>query len=277
MYKAVDSQTGQCVAIKMVAMNRFKSDHKQSITFEIDLLKKLDHQNIVKYVDTVNSGHSLCIILEFIEGGSLEYLIKKFGCFSETLVAIYIKQVLRGLEYLHRQGVIHRDIKGGNILTTRDGVVKLADFGVATKLTDAEKSNSFAGTPYWMAPEVIETSGRATPACDIWSVGCTVYELLKGRPPNFECVNAFAAMSKIVKEEITLPDGISAELKDFLRLCFTKDPEFRPDAKSLLQHPWLKKEFDKSKLTRILAQKLPQEVTNTIKIHLGEKKQSSDG
>ena len=158
---------------------------------------------------------------------------------------------------MHRQGVIHRDIKGGNILTTRDGIVKLADFGVATKLTDAEKSNSFAGTPYWMAPEVIEASGRATPACDIWSVGCTVYELLKGRPPNFECVNAFAAMNKIVREEIVLPEGISAELKDFLKLCFTKDPEMRPDAKKLLQHAWLRKEFDKSKLTKILSQKLP--------------------
>ena len=91
MYKGVDSKSGQCVAIKMVAMNRFKNDHKQSITFEIDLLKKLDHQNIVKYIETVNSGHSLCIILEFIDGGSLEHLIKKFGCFSEALVAIYIK------------------------------------------------------------------------------------------------------------------------------------------------------------------------------------------
>ena len=78
--------------------------------------------------------------------------------------------------------MIHRDIKGGNILTTKDGIVKLADFGVATKLTEAEKekNNSFAGTPHWMAPEVIEMSGNVTTASDIWSVGCTVYELLKG-------------------------------------------------------------------------------------------------
>jgi serine/threonine protein kinase len=82
--------------------------------------------------------------------------------------------------------VIHRDIKGANILTTKDGIVKLADFGVATKLTDTERSNSFAGTPYWMAPEVIEMSGHITSACDIWSVGCTVLELLKGTPPYFE-------------------------------------------------------------------------------------------
>ena len=120
----------------------------------------------------------------------------------------------------------------------------MADFGVATKLTDAEKSNSFAGTPYWMAPEVIEASGRATPACDIWSVGCTLYELLQGKPPNYECVNAFAAMNKIVRSEITLPEGVSAELKDFFRNCFTKNPEQRPDAKTLLEHPWIIKESE---------------------------------
>ena len=94
-----------------------------------------------------------------MENGSLESVIKKYGKLTEALAAIYIEQVLHGLDYLHSQGVIHRDIKGGNILTTKDGIVKLADFGVATKLTENEKSNSVAGTPYWMAPEVIEMSG----------------------------------------------------------------------------------------------------------------------
>jgi serine/threonine protein kinase len=85
---------------------------------------------------------------------------------------------------LHTQGVIHWDIKGGNILNTKEGLVKLADFGVATKLTDSDKTNSSAvGTPYWMAPEVIEMSSKVTSACDIWSLGCTVIELLKGNPP----------------------------------------------------------------------------------------------
>lgn len=204
------------VAIKMIPLIRLKSDCKKSIIDEINLMRRLDHKNIVKYIETVQSGHQLCIVMEFIEGGSLEYLYKKFGCFSETLVAIYIKQVLKGLEYLHRQTVIHRDIKGGNILTTKDGVVKLADFGVATKLTDAEKNNSFAGTPHWMAPEVIEMSGNVTSASDIWSVGCTVYELLKGSPPNFD-LNKFCAMIKNVREPMPIPDIVSPELRDFLQ------------------------------------------------------------
>lgn len=102
VYKGINCETGEVVAIKMVPLIRLKSDNKKSIIDEIDLMRRLDHKNIVKYIETVQSGHQLCIILEFIDGGSLELLYKKFGCFSETLVAIYIKQVLKGLEYLHR-------------------------------------------------------------------------------------------------------------------------------------------------------------------------------
>ena len=106
-----------------------------------------------------------------MENGSLQHVIKKFGSFSESLTAIYITQVLRGLKYLHEQGVLHRDIKGANILTTKDGQVKLADFGVAMKLSDIQGTDGLdvVGTPYWMAPEIIEMS-TPTAACDVWFV-----------------------------------------------------------------------------------------------------------
>ena len=210
--------------------------------------------------------------MEYIDGGSLDTLIKSLGCFPESVVAIYVRQMLAGLEYLHGQGVIHRDIKGGNILTTRDGVVKLADFGVATKLAeDGEaRANTFAGTPYWAAPEVIEMQGTASrSARDIWSLGCTVFELLKGRPPNFDCNNALAAMTKIVREPMPLPEGVSAECRAFLAECFTKDPTLRPDARALLAHPWLARSAaDAGTLSALLSsQQLPGPVTNTIKTH----------
>src|SRR6195952_791616 len=127
---------------------------------EIDLLKNLDHPNIVKYQGSVKTPETLNIILEYCENGSLHSICKNFGKFPENLVALYMSQVLQGLLYLHEQGVIHRDIKGANILTTKEGLVKLADFGVATStLSGQDKEAQVVGTPYWMAPEIIELSG----------------------------------------------------------------------------------------------------------------------
>ncbi len=118
-----------------------------------------------------------------------------------------MSQVLHGLLYLHEQGVIHRDIKGANILTTKEGLVKLADFGVASRTTGLSES-SVVGTPYWMAPEVIELSG-ATTASDIWSLGCTVIELLEGKPPYYN-LQPMPALFRIVNDDHPpLPQGAS--------------------------------------------------------------------
>ena len=160
-------------------------------------MKKLKHENIVKYIDCIETEGFLNIILEYIESGSLASIIKKFGAFPESLVSIYVKQVLKGLEYLHQEGVVHRDIKGANILTTKDGIVKLADFGVATSLNEDVKSFSLVGTPYWMAPEVIEMSGHISTSCDIWSLGCTVIELITTNPPYFDLMQ-YPALFRIV-------------------------------------------------------------------------------
>jgi len=117
-----------------------------------------------------------------------------------------MSQVLQGLLYLHEQGVIHRDIKGANILTTADGTVKLADFGVATKSNVNEYS--VVGTPYWMAPEVIELSGAST-ASDIWSLGCTVIELLDGKPPYHNMQPMHALFKMVTDDHPPLPEGAS--------------------------------------------------------------------
>lgn len=122
-------------------------------------------------------------------------------------MGLYMSQVLHGLQYLHEQGVIHRDIKGANILTTKEGLVKLADFGVASRTTGLSES-SVVGTPYWMAPEVIELSG-ATTASDIWSLGCTVIELLEGKPP-YHSLAPMPALFRIVNDDHPpLPQGAS--------------------------------------------------------------------
>ena len=133
VYRALNWSTGETVAIKQVSLSNLPKSELNIIMQEIDLLKNLNHPNIVKYQGFVNSPDALYIILEYCENGSLHSICKNFGKFPENLVSLYTAQVLQGLLFLHDQGVIHRDIKGANILTTKEGLVKLADFGVATK------------------------------------------------------------------------------------------------------------------------------------------------
>lgn len=174
----------------------------------------------------------------YCENGSLANMCKKFGKFPENLAAVYISQVLKGLAFLHDQGTIHRDIKGANILTTKEGNAKLADFGVATKINKLEENQSVVGTPNWMAPEVIELNG-ATTASDIWSLGCTVIELLTGNPP-FHTMSQMQALFAIVNNDHPpIPEGVSPIVQDFLIQCFQKDHNLRVSAKKLLKHPWI--------------------------------------
>ncbi|CAJ0751643.1 3713_t:CDS:10 [Entrophospora sp. SA101] len=221
VYRALNWETGEAVAVKKIKLSNIPKSDLNFIMTEIDLLKNLNHPNIVKYKGFVKTREFLFIILEYCENGSLHNICKKFGKFPENLVAVYISQVLEGLLYLHEQGVIHRDIKGANILTTKEGLVKLADFGVATKTTTLGDFG-VVGSPYWMAPEIIELSG-ATTSSDIWSVGCVVIELLEGKPP-YHHLDPMPALFRIVQDEHPpLPESASPAVKDFLMQCFHKD------------------------------------------------------
>ncbi|OTB00843.1 hypothetical protein M426DRAFT_15069 [Hypoxylon sp. CI-4A] len=239
VYKAIHWGTGEAVAVKQIKLVNLPKSELRMIEAEIDLLKNLNHDNIVKYIGFVKASDCLNIILEYCENGSLHSICKAYGKFPENLVGVYMTQVLQGLQYLHDQGVIHRDIKGANILTTKDGKVKLADFGVSTStLAGPDKEAQVVGTPYWMAPEIIELSG-ATPASDIWSLGCTVIELLSGKPP-YHHLQAMPALFAIVNDDHPpLPEGVSSAARDFLIQCFQKDPNLRVSARKLLRHNWI--------------------------------------
>ncbi|KAJ1459675.1 kinase-like domain-containing protein, partial [Pelagophyceae sp. CCMP2097] len=226
------------------------------IAREIELLAKLEHPNIVKYFDVVDShadGH-LYIVLEYMENGSLSGVRARYGNFSEAVCSMYMRQVVSGLEYLHAQGVLHRDIKGANILTTKDGVAKLADFGVACAGSDSSVlDENVVGSPYWMAPEIIEMSAPPSTACDIWparralwqtSLGCTILELTEGQPPHFD-LSPMQALFRIVSDDAPpLPAGASEALRGFLLRCsrprFHRESVLRSTAAALLSHAWLK-------------------------------------
>jgi serine/threonine protein kinase len=128
-------------------------------------------------------------VCRYAENGSLGQTLKAFGKLNEKLVASYVVKILEGLDYLHRSDVVHCDLKAANILTTKTGNVKLTDFGVSLNLRAMGRENKdVAGTPNWMAPEVIQLKGASTKS-DIWSLGCTVIELLTGRPPYGDIAN----------------------------------------------------------------------------------------
>ncbi|KAL0391706.1 UNVERIFIED_CONTAM: Mitogen-activated protein kinase kinase kinase [Sesamum radiatum] len=233
-------------AVKEVSLLDQGDEGKQRIVQleqEIALLSQFQHENIVRYYGTNKDESHLYIFLELVTKGSLLSLYQKYEL-RVPQVSAYTRQILHGLKYLHDRGVIHRDIKCANILVHTNGLVKLADFGLAkaTKLNDV---NSCKGTAFWMAPEVVRSQWYG-PAADIWSLGCTVLEMLTRRFPysHLECM---AALFRIGKGERPLiPDSLSSDARDFILKCLQVDPSLRPTAAQLMDHPFVKRPLPSS-------------------------------
>jgi len=240
VYRARHIETGKIVAIKESNLNPSDIHLLPTIQREAGLLQQLDHPNIVKIYEVVNTRKKVYFILEYVNQGDLFKKLKQNGgSFPEPVVSKYIHQVLLGINYLHTQNIIHRDIKAANLLIDSSGNIKLGDFGTAKLVDSTQKAMTAIGTPFWMAPEIIDLASCSVKA-DIWSVGCTVVELLTGQPPYFK-YPTITALYKICEEEHPpIPGGISKELEDFLlKGCFVKDPLKRASAENLLKHPWI--------------------------------------
>ncbi|KAJ2562841.1 Protein kinase of the Mitotic Exit Network [Coemansia sp. RSA 1813] len=240
VYRALDLETGQMVAVKQISLEGHDSSSMDDVMQEVELLKSLSSPRIVRYYGFVKTDTHLNLVMEFVENGSLSATLKSFGSFPEKLVLAYAVKIIEGLIYLHGRDVVHCDLKACNILTTKNGNTKLTDFGVSLnlKLRKPGDESVVAGTPYWMAPEIIQLDG-ACMASDIWSLGCTIIELLTGKPP-YSGMMQMAALYRIVEDDHPpIPEGISEELKDFLLQCFKKDPNARPAATELMSHSWM--------------------------------------
>jgi len=222
---------------------------------EVDLLSKLNHENIVRYLGANKEDDNLYMYLELVEGGSLEDKMYPQGGRNKLSLhkaQDYGEQILTGLDYLHSNKVVHRDLKPGNVLLAQDGTLKLADFGASFDIANATlaRNQTTVGTPHYMAPEVVIREKHTT-ASDMWSFGVMMFEMVTGKLP-FESKNAPQLMCQLAtgNVEVEWPRGLLPDnFRDLIEACLQSDPTKRPSPKALLKHPFFNKKIDDMEMT----------------------------
>ncbi|KNC78585.1 STE/STE20/PAKA protein kinase [Sphaeroforma arctica JP610] len=253
VYSATKKDGTGVVALKEMKLK--EQDRIDLIANEIEVMRDSQNPNIVNYIESFLVEDVLWVVMEYMQGGSLTDTIEANFCtIPESHMACIVKQTLNGLDHLHKQGIIHRDIKSDNCLLDNHGNVKITDFGFCASLTPEDNARyTMVGTPYWMAPEVVKQSAYG-PKVDIWSLAIMIIEMIEGEPPYLdeEPLKALYMITTIGTPELKHPEKCSVELLNFLGACLTVDAEKRRTAAELLNHPWLKQACPQKMLAKDL-------------------------
>ncbi|RUS82584.1 hypothetical protein EGW08_009658 [Elysia chlorotica] len=233
-YEILNLTTNKIYAGKIISKTRIAKPHqKQKILREVQLQKHLKHRHVVEFNSYFEDDSNVYIILENCSRKSLVHVLKHRKCLTEPEVRYYLRQLVDGVDYIHSNRIIHRDLKLGNMLLNAEMDLKLADFGLATRVDFAgEKKMTVCGTPNYIAPEVLQKKGHSFEA-DIWAVGCITYALLVGRPP-FETTTLKETYLRITENNYTLPPPLSSAAKNLIRRCLNPEPTKRPSLQDIL-------------------------------------------
>lgn len=275
VFRGVELATGAEVALKLVDLE-VVSDEIEVIQREIRVMSQISTPEVVQYQTSFMEGSTLWIVMEYLAGGSLKELVDALGPLPEDAVATVMRSLTKGLHYVHSSGKLHRDIKAANVLLAAGGEVKLADFGVAGQMTATlRQRNTFVGSPFWMAPEVIQESAYNEKA-DIWSAGITAIELATGLPP-YATEHPYRALFLIPKADPPRLDAsYSKSFRSFIEACLQKNPAERASAEQLMSHAFIKKAKSAS-LRDCLKRKRVLESAKNLSLSAGGGKVNGNG